>query len=193
MKPLKEYRAQAQAQMKLNYGANIYIKILKAAITAVLIMIPFGTIALGGALSVGLAAFYLQIAREGKANVKNLFKLFTGNIGNAFVLDALKGLFLVLWTMVPVVGIFIAIVKSYSYAMAQFILIDNPDMNGCKAITASRLLMKGKKWKLFLLELSYIGWYLLNILTLGILAIWINPRVEVARAAFYDSIKPQEV
>ncbi len=191
MKTLKEYRAQAQAQMKLNYGANIHIKLLKIAVICAAALVPFGTVVVSGPLAVGLAAFYLQIAREGKANTKNLFKMFSGNMGNAFVLNVLKGVFLALWTLVPVVGIFIAIVKSYSYAMAQFILIDNPEMNGCKAITASRILMKGKKWKLFCLELSYIGWYLLNYLTLGILAIWINPRVEVARAAFYDSIKPQ--
>lgn len=183
----KDYRYQAQQQMHSNYGSYIFISLLH--ICLILFLVPFGNLLLGGALSVGLAAFYLNIARSGKANIKLLFSSFTGDIANTFVMDILRNLFLILWALVPFAGVFITFVKRYSYAMAPYILVDNPEMNGCDAITASRTLMKGKKFKLFCLELSYIGWDILSIFTLGILQIWIVPRKAVARAAFYDSIK----
>ena len=68
-------------------------------------------------------------------------------------------------------------------------MIDHPEMKGLEAITASKNLMKGKKGKLFCLELSYIGWILLGILTCGILLIWVEPKMLAARAAFYEDIK----
>ena len=52
-------------------------------------------------------------------------------------------------------------------------------------------MMDGNKWRLFCLDLSFIGWYLLSILTLGILALWISPYNMMARAEFYESLKPQ--
>lgn len=185
----KDYRYHAQQQMRGNYGAYIFITLLVSAIRSILLLIPFGNLLFGGALSVGLAAFYLTIARSGKANIKLLFSSFTGNIANTFVMDILRSLFRILWALVPLAGVFIAFVKGYSYAMAPYILADEPEMNGCDAITASRHLMRGNKFRLFCLELSYIGWDILSVFTLGILQIWIVPRKAVARAAFYNSIK----
>ncbi len=185
----RHYRRIATEQMKGNYGANIYITLLYSALVTLSLLIPFGPILFGSALSVGLLTFYLGIVRTGKANVKNLFGSFNGNIANVFVMNFSSAIFLMLWAFVPIVGWIIVLVKSYSYAMAPYILIDNPEMNGCDAITASRYLMRGKKFKLFCLELSYIGWHILCALTLGILYIWVTPRMSVARAAFYNSIK----
>ena len=75
--------------------------------------------------------------------------------------------------------------------MAPYILMDHPEMTGGEAITASKNLMKGKKWKLFCLEFSFIGWILLSILTFGILLLWIEPWMQAAMAAFYESIKDE--
>ena len=185
----KTYRQLAQAQLKKNYGACLYLSLLTAALTAVTFWVPFGGILFSGALAVGASAFYLHVARTGKTNIKLLFSTFTGNIANIFVTDILMGLFLFFWALVPFAGFIIAFVKSYSYAMAPYILIDNPEMNGCDAITASRKMMRGKKFKLFCLELSYIGWNILCVLTFGILNIWVAPRIAVARAAFYETAK----
>ncbi len=192
MKKAKDYRRIAQTQLKGHYGACIYLVLLNAALTAMTMWIPFGGILFSGALAVGLSAFYLNIARAGKANIKLLFNSFTGNIANVFVMDILKGLFLFFWMLVPIAGPIIAFVKTYSYAMAPYILIDNPEMNGCDAITASREVMRGKKFKLFCLLFSYIGWNILCVLTCGILCIWVTPRKAVALAAFYDSTKAIE-
>ncbi len=193
MKSAKEYRHIAQRQLKKNYGATIYISLLYSALVTLSLFVPFGPVLFGGALSLGLATFYLTIARTGKANIKHLFNAFNGNIANVFVMNISSALFLTFWSLIPIVGPIFAIIKSYSYAMAPYILIENPEMHGCDAITASRKLMHGKKAKLFCLELSYFGWGVLCVLTLGILSIWVSPRMAVARAAFYDSIGEEPI
>ena len=73
--------------------------------------------------------------------------------------------------------------------MSYYILKDNPNMSGDEARKASIEMMKGHKWELFCLEFSYIGWILLSILTFGILTLWVNPYMEVAKVAFYENLK----
>ena len=78
--------------------------------------------------------------------------------------------------------------------MTYYILQDNPDMKGIDAITASRQMMNGHKWDLFVLHLSFIGWFLLSSLTFGILQIcYVAPYLSATTAAFYDNLKAQQV
>ena len=72
--------------------------------------------------------------------------------------------------------------------MTPFIMAENPDMTASEAIAASVELMKGHKLDLFFLELTFIGWSLLNILTLGIGSLFLNPYMNAAQAAFYKDI-----
>lgn len=80
------------------------------------------------------------------------------------------------------------IVIKYSCAMVPYILEERPDFSVREAFRASKQIMKGHKWELFCLRLSYIGWYILGILTLGIGFIFINPYRYAAEAAFYNEI-----
>ena len=72
--------------------------------------------------------------------------------------------------------------------MTRYILAENPDMTAGEAIDLSKRLMKGKKWKLFCLRFSFIGWDILAGLTLGIGYLWLTPYKEAAEAAFYREI-----
>ena len=83
------------------------------------------------------------------------------------------------------------IIKSLSYSMSYFILLDNPDMSANDARKESMEMMDGNKGRLFCLYLSYIGWYLLSILTFGILLFWVGPSVRTATAFFYQSLLPE--
>ncbi len=80
------------------------------------------------------------------------------------------------------------VVASYAYAMVPYILEERQDYSVQKAFYASRRIMKGHKWELFCLRLSFLGWYLLGILTLGIGFILIIPYQSAAEAAFYNEI-----
>ena len=66
------------------------------------------------------------------------------------------------------------IIKSFSYALVPYIVTENPDIDANKAITLSRKMMKGYKWKLFTLYLTFIGWDILDIITLGLSGIFFS-------------------
>ena len=72
--------------------------------------------------------------------------------------------------------------------MSYYIKLDNPELGANDCITASRKLMKGHKWQLFVLDLSFIGWYIVGMLCFGVGVLWVQAYHEVARAEFYNSL-----
>ncbi len=89
-----------------------------------------------------------------------------------------------------IVTLFIGtIILSYAYAMIPFLLNDYPELTPKEACRTSREMMRGHKWDLFVLDLTFIGWYLLAFLSLGIGMLWLSPYVNTARARFYDDLK----
>lgn len=193
MRSSKEYRDLAASALKGNYGTAIGIMLVYALISSALttVGLGIGLLILGGAFTIGLTAAYMGLFRSGGMNFADLFYGFTGkiNFGSTIGLGFFTALFTMLWSFLFIIP---GIIATYSYSMAPYIMIDHPEMKGLEAITASKNLMKGKKVRLFCLELSYIGWILLGILTCGILLIWVEPKMLAARAAFYEDIK-QEV
>ena len=73
--------------------------------------------------------------------------------------------------------------------MTPFILVDNPELSANEAINLSKKMMKGHKFDLFWLELSFIGWILLGLLTLGIGYFWLMPYMYTSIAGFYQDVK----
>ena len=61
-------------------------------------------------------------------------------------------------------------------------------MGATSFITESRELMSGHKGRLFWLDISFIGWYIVGMITLGIGFLWINPYINATKAAFYDDL-----
>ena len=90
-----------------------------------------------------------------------------------------------MWSLLFIIP---GIVAAYSYAMAPYILAENPDMTVREAIAASKEMMRGSRWRLFCLGFSFIGWSMLCILTLGIGNLWLRPYREAAQAAFYRDL-----
>ena len=85
-----------------------------------------------------------------------------------------------------------SIIFSLAYAMVPFVIHDNPNIGVVEALRTSRLMMRGHKAKLFLLNLSFIGWIILGILSFGIGMLWISPFMSTAQAAFYEDIRNAE-
>lgn len=81
------------------------------------------------------------------------------------------------------------IILGYAYSMVPYLLVERPDMSVTETLKASRTMMKGRKFDLFYLQLSFIGWILLSIITLGIGFIWLYPYMMTAQAAFYRDVK----
>ena len=101
----------------------------------------------------------------------------------------LMNLFIALWTLLFIIP---GIIKSFAYAMTPYILKDNPELGPNDARLKSIEMMRGHKWKLFGLELSFIGWFLLCILSLGIGFIWLAPYFNTAHAAFYCDLLEEQ-
>lgn len=76
--------------------------------------------------------------------------------------------------------------RGYYYKLATYIAIDNPTMSTKEAVEKSAELMKGHRWQLFWLALTFIGWAILACITLGIGYLWLMPYMLVAEIEFYE-------
>ena len=184
----RDYRHAAWNKLSGNWSTVVVAYLIYSLLLGVLSYTGIGSLLLSGVLAIGMCVITLQISRLGKSGIESIFDGFRKGLGNNIVAGILVQIFTFLWTLLFIIP---GIVKSYSYPMTYYILADNPDMAPTDAITESRKMMDGNKWRLFCLDLSFIGWYLLSILTLGILALWISPYNMMARAEFYESLKPQ--
>ena len=95
-------------------------------------------------------------------------------------------LYIVLWSLLLVVP---GIIKAISYSQTIYILKDNPELKFNGAIERSMAMMEGHKMEAFLLGISFIGWLLLGVLTLGIGMLWVTPYMNTAYAHFYNYVK----
>ncbi len=95
-----------------------------------------------------------------------------------------------LWDLTIIGGI----IKRYSYKMVPYILAENPDIGHSEAFALSRRMMNGNKMRAFLLDLSFLGWRILNLFTLGILRfVWINPYTETVWAEVYAVLRAEAI
>lgn len=113
-----------------------------------------------------------------------------GRFKNSLCTLFMVNIFTALWTILFIIP---GIIKGYSYAMTPYILKDKfaagqTDIGATEAITESRHLMDGHKMDLFVLDLSFIGWGLLGIITCGIGFIWITPYYRQTKTNFYHSL-----
>ncbi len=90
------------------------------------------------------------------------------------------------------IGCIILIVLTISLSQSLYLLIDHPNLRVIEAMNESMRLMKGRKMRYFLLELSFIGWILLGCLTLGIGLLWILPYMTQTNTQFYLDLTQQQ-
>ena len=161
-------------------------KLATAVSAAAMVSIAFGVlyIAIGGAISFGYARFQFHLLDGEEARFGDLFSDM--RLGKGLGMRLLMVIYLTLWSLLFIIP---GIIKSFSYAMTPYIMAENPEMRANEAINASRKLMKGNKWRLFCMELSFIGWDILCVLTMGIGNLILNPYKEAAHAVFYREIK----
>ena len=116
----------------------------------------------------------------------NSFSLGFGNWLHVVWGMILSTIYIFLWTLLLIIP---GIIKSYSYALTLYILVEHPEMSANEAIEESMRLMDGHKFDLFYLQLSFIGWAILSILSLGLGFFWLIPYQMTTQAAFYRDIK----
>jgi uncharacterized membrane protein len=182
----KDYRRQAWESLRGKWGISILVLLIYSVIISASSMVAVGPLLLEGILMFGVCGYFMNLIRNERTDLTQMFDGFSNNLVDNLITGLLYNLYIALWSLLFVIP---GLVKSYSYAMTFYILRDNPGMTANEAITASREMMNGNKMKLFLLDLSFIGWILLTIVTFGIASFWTLPYMQAARAAFYEDIK----
>lgn len=137
-------------------------------------------------VSVGFVIFVMNTIRRTGAVVGNILDGF-GIFVRVIILNILIGIFVALWSMLLIVP---GIIASYRYRMAIYLLIDHPEMSPLECIRESKRLMAGRKWELFVLDLSFIGWTILeNIGLVGyVVMIYTLPYKQLSYALFYETL-----
>lgn len=141
----------------------------------------------GNVLEVGSAKFFVDSRNTGyAASLDTMLTGFTSDYGKTVVTLFLRNLYIALWSLLFVVP---GIIKAYEYLLLPYILADYPNITRQDAFDLSRRLMDGHKMEAFILQLSFIGWYLLGSLFFGIGVYFVNPYVEATFAEFYTALK----
>ena len=157
-----------------------------AAYNAVFFVSALVIILITGPFIAGWFGFFLGIAQEGTARLELLFvgfQRFWKSFGTYFFYT----LFIYLWTLLFIVP---GIIAAFRYAMAFFIIADDEDCGALEAISRSKEMMKGNKWKLFCLCWRFFGWWLLAVFfTFGIGFLWLIPYIQTSLAKFYEDVK----
>ena len=131
---------------------------------------------------------FLEIKRGKWVEVSYVFSGFK-DAQRLYSTMFLQFVYTTLWCLLLLIP---GIVKNYSYAMTSFVLKDDATLSNNRAIEKSMAMMQGHKMQLFLLDLSFIGWGILCVLTLGMGFFWLSPYMCTSRAAFYEELKRQE-
>lgn len=180
-----ELKNRAKQSLSGNWGAAIIGLIIYGVIISLLSSTGIGSF-VTGLVAVGYISLYLGILRGMNPGFEGCISAITENIGTKFIATLLVSLYTFLWSLLFIIP---GIIKSYSYAMTPYILLDRPELSPTEAIKESEKMMNGHKMDLFILDLSFIGWILLSMLTCGILILYVEPYMMATKAAFYLELK----
>ena len=138
-------------------------------------------------VELGCKSFFLKNADDPNTPIDEIKSGFTPYYMRNVKALFLRDFFVALWALLLIVP---GIMKSYSYKLVPYLLAEDPDLAPKAALEKSETMMKGHRWELFVLELSFIGWDLLTILTLGILDVfYVGPYTRATRVEFYKALK----
>ena len=141
-------------------------------------------------LIVGGKRYFLK-ARNNNAKIGEIKVIFQkGNLLNIAITMFLRNIYNALWYLTIIGGV----IKTYEYRMIPYILAENPRIKRKEAFELSKQMMKGNKWKTFILDMSFFGWNFLSVLTLGILSIfYVNPYNAATIAELYATLKTKAI
>ena len=182
-----EIRRAARYALKDNWTQAVLATLVFTLVTAAAGSIPFAGLLVVCPLEFGFMLGFMRLLRgeDSSEMVGDQFSVFS-KYGRTLGTSLLMTLYILLWCLLFVIP---GIIMSYAYAMTPYIMNDRPDLDASDCIHESRVMMKGYKWKLFCLDLSFIGWAILCIFTLGIGLLWLQPYIEASHAKFYEELK----
>lgn len=180
---VEDFKAQDKSVQKVIAAMILGISLTALAVGVVLHIFLFNPILVGG------YSFFRRNSHE-KAPLGELGAGFRSGYGRVVKTMLLMDIFLVLWFCLLIIP---GIIKSYSYRMVPYITAERPDLSAKEAITLSRQMMDGNKWKTFVLDLSFILWWILSAITFGIVGVfYVSPYFQATSAELYHALKAEQ-
>ena len=199
-----ELKEKAKKSLRGKYGQSILALVIFALLTGIpagiasinsdnqdttmaiiRIVAAIVGILLASLLGPGLVSFFIKVSRNRKVDFKELFA--KANLWVTWLFSTiLMNIFVWLWTLLLIIP---GIIAAYRYRLTPYIIVDNPKVGALEAITKSKEMMKGHKFDLFVLDLSFIGWTILAVFTFGLLYFWLAPYMNTTYSNFYNSLK----
>jgi uncharacterized membrane protein len=186
-----EIRALGRESLRGNWLMAILVSLVSSIIMFIASWIDqtalffIASLLISGPMTYGLASYFLQLFRRQQPKFSVLFTGFQF-FGATILLNLLLFIFILLWSLLLFIP---GIIAALRYSMSWYILYDNPGIKPIDAIRKSKEIMYGYKWKLVKLYLSFIGWFILSVITLGIGFLWYTPYVIASMSAFYEQVK----
>lgn len=195
MSSLKSFRDAGWAQLNGNWGKAAVVTFVYIALSAVISTLEstLWNASLFTYLFIIPVAYsynvlFLDNLRTGKElEVKSIFDGFN-DYTRVLGTYLLVYIYTILWTLLLIIP---GIIKSLSYSMVPLVLKDNPELSFNAAIERSMAMMEGHKWEYFCLILTFIGWFLLLIITAGIASLWVTPYMSATFANYYEAVKAE--
>lgn len=171
------------------FGSTVMTGILSLIMAAIGLCIFLLIIFVGNVLEVGGKRFFILNGSSRPEMGEMLYGFKSGYYGNLVLTMFLRNLFIFLWGLLLIIP---GIIKYYEYLMVPYILAENPSMDRQEAFLISKQMMDGQKMETFILDLSYLGWYILSGFTCGILGVfYVAPYVEATFAELYHVNKAE--
>lgn len=139
-------------------------------------------ILIGYCLEVGGRRYFIKSAQYDDNKRCLRFGFQDGNYKGITTTMLVKNIYIFLWTLLLIIP---GIIKSYAYSMVPYILADNPNIGVNRAIELSNEMTRGHKLDMFVLDLSFIGWYILGMIPFGLGVLFVNPYFNATNAELY--------
>lgn len=183
-------RADLKRVARENLKGKQQSAILASLVYTVLLIIlgcsVLGVLLLSSLLVICTYNVFLKGRNSEAYDLNDFMEPLESNISNRLLVSVIKNIYIFLWKLLLIIP---GIVKSYSYAMADFLSLKNPEWDYDRCISQSRIIMDGHKFELFVLDLSFLGWDILSALTLGILGvIYVTPYKMATKVEYFDQL-----
>ncbi|MBO4901953.1 MAG: DUF975 family protein [Lachnospiraceae bacterium] len=164
------------------------IGIVVAAVGVIMLIMYLVDVFLFNPLEVGCNRFFL-VNQDAEADVSELAYGYKNGYFRTVIAIFLRDLLKAIGFALCVIP---GLILHYSYRMVPFVLSEDPSVSCIDALKRSRMMMKGQKWKAFVFDLSFIGWYLLTFITCGIVSFfYVHPYKMNADAALYKAVRKE--
>ena len=187
-----EYKKNALSILHNNWSLPCLLTIIYVVLSCFADMTPFLGIIVSAIMSVGISFTLMKMAyvfTSGNLQTEKVsFSTFLEALEDRWLVSLLAGLWNALWVILwSLLFIIPGIVKAYSYSMMFYVVAENPKIGAIKAMDISKILTQGHKADLFIMDLSFLGWIILSILSCGIGFIWLYPYMTMTEInAYYD-------